>query len=91
MCGGTALTQRGEPAGDGAVDLVQDDDDDEVDDGGGGLDCGSDVGARCGVGAHVQCRFDTDPVQDDPEDYGKGHSDLEQEQEQEEENQHHGF
>lgn len=72
----TVLTQGGEPAGDCSVDLVQDDDDDEVDDGGGGLHRGSDVGARCWVGADVERGLDADPVQDDPEDDGKGGSDL---------------
>lgn len=70
------LTQSGKPAGDGSIDLIHDDDDHQVDDGGGGLDRGSDVGARCGVGAHVQSRLDGDPVQDDPEYYGKSHTDL---------------
>lgn len=70
------LTQCGEPAGDGPVDFIHDDDDDEVDDGGGGLDSGPDVGPRYSRGAHVQCRLDADPVQDDPEDYCKRHEDL---------------
>lgn len=70
------LTQSGEPAGDGGVDFIQDDDDDEVDDGSSGFDGGSNVGPCCRVGAHVQCCLNANPVQDDPEDYGKRHSDL---------------
>lgn len=70
------LTQGGEPPGYGSVDLIQDDDDDEVDDGGGGFHRGPYVGACCRVGADVERCLDADPIQDDPEDYGKGCSDL---------------
>lgn len=69
-------TQLGEPAGDGAVDLIQNNDGDEIDDGGGGLDGGPDVGARRGVRAHVQQGLDGDPVQDDAKDDGERHRDL---------------
>jgi len=79
------LTQCVEPAGDGTVDFIHDDDDDEIDDGSGGLDRGSDVGPRYRVVAHVQGRLDANPVQNDPEDYGKRHKDLKSKEEEEEE------
>lgn len=71
-------TKLGEPAGDDGVDFVQNNDGDEIDDGGGGFDSGPDVGARRRVRAHVQQRLNGDPIQDDAEDDGKRHRDLEE-------------